>query len=349
VAPLPAAEPERQQVLAMLQPDRPVAEPDAAAIVATSGSTGRPRGVVLSRTALTAAATATHARLGGPGTWVLALPEHYVAGLMVLARGLLAGTPPVRIAPDLSDLPRTVAGLTGRRYLSLVPTQLARGMESDPVAAALVGFHAVLVGGSPLAPALRRRAEDRGVAVVASYGMSETSGGCVYDGQPLPGVEVACGPEEAISIRGPVLFSGYRLRPDLTAANLVDGTLLTADRGRWSGGRLEVTGRRDDVVISAGHNVNLAALERLAAEWPGLAGGDVAVVAVPDPDRGVRVVGVTARVAEPRALAAHLAASVPGYAIPRTWVQLPRLPRTAGGKVDRARLRADIARAEPTP
>ena len=95
-APLPADRAEREQTLAMLRPEIAVEEADAAAVVATSGSTGRPRGVVLSRSALIASAEATHRRLGGPGTWVLALPAHYVAGLMVLVRSLVADRPVAR-------------------------------------------------------------------------------------------------------------------------------------------------------------------------------------------------------------------------------------------------------------
>ncbi|MET1003916.1 MAG: AMP-binding protein, partial [Propionibacteriaceae bacterium] len=122
VAPLPEAEVERRAVLEMLSLPTPVAEPDAAAVVATSGSTGRPKGVVLSRAAIAASVTATHARLGGPGDWVLALPGHYVAGLMVIARTVLAGTQLHRAAPDLGNLAAVAERMSGRRYLSLVPT-----------------------------------------------------------------------------------------------------------------------------------------------------------------------------------------------------------------------------------
>src|ERR671915_130280 len=92
VAPLPADPVERRRALAVLRPDRPVPEPDAAVVITTSGSTGEPKAVVLSRTAIRASVSATHARLGGPGDWVLALPGHYIAGLMVLARTVVART-----------------------------------------------------------------------------------------------------------------------------------------------------------------------------------------------------------------------------------------------------------------
>ncbi|GAA1849480.1 AMP-binding protein [Microlunatus capsulatus] len=146
VAPLPPAPLERQQALAMLTPDEPL-EPGTAVVVSTSGSTGRPKGVLLSADAVAASVRATHERLGGPGDWVLALPAHYVAGLMVLARAALGGTRALRAAPDLADLPAVASATEGRRYLSLVPTQLARALPQPPLARALAAFDAVLVGG----------------------------------------------------------------------------------------------------------------------------------------------------------------------------------------------------------
>ena len=271
VAPLPPAPLERAQALAMLAPDQPV-EAGTAVVVSTSGSTGRPKGVLLSRAAVAAAAAATHERLGGPGDWALCLPPHYVAGLMVLARAQLAGTRAWPVAPDLVDLPDAVARLRGRRYLSLVPTQLARALPRPAVAEALAAFDAVLVGGGPLPEPLAVAAADAGVPLVTTYGMSETCGGCVYDGRPLRGVDVRLAPDGRISLGGTGLFSGYRRRPDLTAAALADGRLLTADRGRWDGGRLSVLGRVDDVVVSGGMNVDLAEVERQVRSWPGLAG-----------------------------------------------------------------------------
>ena len=160
------------------------AEPEPL-VVETSGSTGRPKRVLLSRRALVASATATHDRLGGPGRWLLTLPVSYVAGLQVVVRSLLAGE-----EPAVLDDRRFAAAATGCRYVSLVPTQLHRLLDDETDTAALAGFDAVLLGGGPIDPALRARAEAAGVRVVATYGSSETSGGCVYDGVPLDGVEV---------------------------------------------------------------------------------------------------------------------------------------------------------------
>ena len=131
----------------MLQPAQPVTEDDTAVVVATSGSTGAPKGVVLSRAAIRASVAAMHDRLGGAGDWVLALPAHYVAGLMVLARAHLAGTRAVPVRSDLSNLPQVAGTLSQRRYISLVPTQLDKALRRGDVAAALASFGAVLVGG----------------------------------------------------------------------------------------------------------------------------------------------------------------------------------------------------------
>lgn len=329
----PAADP---ATLAMLRPEVPLEAPGIALVVATSGSTGRPKGVLLPRRALAAAAAATHARLGGPGTWHCALPTSYVAGVMTLVRAHVAGIPPVVANPDLSDL----AARPGRNYLSLVPTQLHRGLADPAVAARLARFDAVLVGGAALAPEVRRRAAASGVAVVTTYGMSETCGGCVYDGVPLDGVDVAV--EEAsgrVTIGGPVLFAGYRLDPDASAAALVGGRFVTADRGAWADGRLSILGRVDDVVISGGVNVDLAEAQRAADEilGPPEAGG-VVLVGVPDDAWGTRIVAVTTAPLTTDEVRRRLGVRLGRAALPRAVRRVGSLPRTASGKIDRQSL-----------
>lgn len=185
------------------------------AVLATSGSQGRRRGVLLQASALLASASATHDRLGGPGQWLLALPVHHVAGLQVLVRSLVSRTRPAVV--DLTDsftaggFAAAAAAMSGaRRYTALVPTQLARLLDAGPaVRRELATFDAVLVGGAALPEALRTRARDEGVRLVASYGMTETCGGCVYDGRPLDGVRVWLDPDGRIHLSGPVLARGY--------------------------------------------------------------------------------------------------------------------------------------------
>ena len=341
-APLPGTEPERGQTAAMLRTAIPVA--DAAAVVATSGSTGQPRGVVLSRAALVASATATHTRLGGPGTWVLALPPHYVAGLMVLVRSVVTGRAVVPVDARLSEL--TDLRPEQPAYLSLVPIQLTRALAVPALVAALGRFDAVLVGGAATDPAVLERARAAGIRVVTTYGMSETCGGCVYDGLPLDGVEIGLEPStDWIVVGGPMLFSGYLGSPaperhqSPTGGPFPTGdSFPTGDRGRWVDGRLEVIGRLDATGTSGGYNVDLDAVERALQR---ATDAEIAVIGVPDVEWGTRVVAVGVGVTD--ALAAATRDTVPAYALPRTWIAVPALPRTAGGKVDRQRLIRDVS------
>jgi o-succinylbenzoate---CoA ligase len=307
-------------------------------VVRTSGSTGEAKDVVLSCDAMLASATAALDRLGGPGQWLLALPAHYVAGLQVLLRSLVAGTDTV-ILDEHRALDEAVAAMSHpRRYVSLVPTQLRRLLDEHPTA--LNAFDAVLVGGSAADLCLLEEARVAGVRVVTTYGMSETCGGCVYDGRPLDGVDVSLDAEGRIHVRGAVLFDGYLDRPDLTRETLVDGALRTQDLGSIDvAGRLTVTGRVDDVVVSGGVNVGLGAVEHRVREHPQVK--DAAVVGVDDPEWGTRVVAfaVTDRSPGLEALRDFVAERLPRAWAPRELVVVPALPLMESGKVDRRRLR----------
>ncbi|HJX44158.1 MAG TPA: AMP-binding protein, partial [Geodermatophilus sp.] len=269
----------------VLAPDEPL-EDGADLVVVTSGSTGAARGVLLPASALRASATATLERLGGPGTWLLALPVSAVAGLQVLVRSALAGTVPTVLAPG-EPLADAVARLpAGRRYTALVPTQLRRRLDAEPDA--LRALDAVLVGGAAADPALLARAREAGVAVVTTYGMTETSGGCVYDGVPLDGVRVRVD-DGGIAVSGPVLALGYRRDPEGTAAAFAGGEFRTRDAGTVDAhGRLTVTGRLDDVVVTGGVNVAPQAVEGALRAHPDV--DDAVVFGRPDDEWGQRVV-----------------------------------------------------------
>jgi o-succinylbenzoate---CoA ligase len=346
IAPLPDSVIERNNLLAALKLDQPVVEPDTAVVLGTSGSTGRPKAAVLSAMAIRAAVEATHRRLGGPGDWALATPPYYVAGLMVLARAVTAQTVVHSVGSDLSRLPAAVRAMSGRRYLALVPAQLARALTQSPITEALAALDAVLVGGSALDESLRQRAEQSRITVVASYGMTETCGGCVYDGIPLEGVTVDLEPDsDRILITSPTVFSGYRLRPDLTDQALKGSTVFTQDRGEWlASGRLRVNGRLDDEVITGGINVDLAQLERACRSWPALSGADLAIVAVPDAHWGTTIVAVTDGNCSLEDLRRFLSRTLPGHAAPRQLVHLDPLPRTGSGKIDRPQITDRLAR-----
>jgi O-succinylbenzoic acid--CoA ligase len=326
---------------AALRPDRPL-EPGADLVVVTSGSTGAGRAVLLSADALRASATATHAHLGGPGAWLLALPVSAIAGLQVLCRSVLAGTVATRLRRGESLATAVGRMPAGRRYTALVPTQLRRQLDQDP--AALRAFDAVLVGGAAADPALLARARAEGIAVVTTYGMTETAGGCVYDGRPLDGVRVAV--TDGIQLAGPMLALGYRCDPEATAAAFADGWFRTRDAGTLDAdGRLTVHGRLDDVVISGGVNVSPGAVEAALREHPDVV--DAVVFGRPDEEWGQAV--VAAVVAEPGTaptladLRPWVADRLGTPAAPRDLHLVPAVPLLHTGKPDRRAVAALVA------
>jgi O-succinylbenzoic acid--CoA ligase len=335
-----------------------VSAPDGSALVIeTSGSTGGAKRVVLGAGALRASATATLRRLGGPGRWLLPLPAHHVAGAQVVVRGLLAGHPPSVLDNRHGFRPdRFAAAATElfqasgtRYYTSLVPTQLHRVLlEGGAALAAARGFHAVLVGGAATPPALLVEARTGGIAVVTTYGMSETAGGCVYDGVPLDGVRVRLDGDGRIELGGPVLASGYLDQPELTAESFVDGWFRTSDLGRWApDGTLRVLGRADDVITTGGESVHPAAVERVLAAQPGVRAA--CVVSVPDPEWGQLV--AAAVVCGPGAgpapdtgsWAEAVRAELGAPSVPRLVRVLDELPVRGIGKPDRVEVARMLA------
>ncbi len=346
VLPLARTDPRLRDVRARLAPDRP-AEPGTAVVVTTSGSTGDAKGVLLSAAALRAAAAATHARLGGPGQWLLALPAQHVAGIQVLVRSLLAGYEPVVAgrAQRFRQAAQTLAA--PRRYTSLVPTQLSRMLAGDGLDL-LRAFDAVLVGGAAVPAALVTRARAAGVPVVTTYGMSETCGGCVYDGVPLDGVRVRIA-DGVIELGGPVLANGYRLDPAATARAFAGGWFRTTDLGVLRDGMLEVLGRADFVINTGGVKVAPAAVEAVLTAQPGVA--EACVVDLPSAEWGQLVAAAVVPAKQPPALTALLDAvrsALGGPAVPKLVRFADALPLRGPGKVDRAAVR-ELLRTDGDP
>ncbi len=308
-------------------------------VLETSGSTGKPKRVVLSRDAMRASAAATHDRLGGPGQWLLALPPSYVAGTQVLFRSLLAGTEPV-LLDEHQDLTAAAGAMNGpRRYTSLVPTQLKSMLSSERSVAALRTFDVILVGGAAVDLGLRDDAVRAGLRLVATYGMSETCGGCVYDGLALDGVAVAISTEGRVRVSGPVLFDGYDGQAELTAQVLRDGWFLTADLGRLDeDGLLHVLGRIDDVVISGGVNMPTAAVAARVREHESICAAEV--VGVVDPHWGQRVVAVVTSTGNVGVdeIRDFVSDRLPRAWAPRKLVVVDELPVLSNGKADRKAL-----------
>ncbi|HEX2577725.1 MAG TPA: fatty acid--CoA ligase family protein [Aquihabitans sp.] len=299
-----------------------------AVVVATSGTTGEPKLVVHTHAGVAAHANAVHAHLEvdpARDRWLACLPLAHLGGLGVVLRSIVTGTP-VDVIPTFDA--RAVAAAPadlGTTLVSLVPTALDR-LDAG-------AFRWVVLGGSG-------DPGHRPPNVVRTYGLTETGGGVVYDGRPLPGVEVRLAADGAVALRGPILARGRR-RPDGTVDPITgaDGWFPTGDLGTWSeDGRLHVHGRGDDLIVTGGENVWPGPVEAALAGHAGVA--EVAVVGRDDAEWGRRVVAVVVpgdRAAPPtlEELRDHVRATLPAHAAPRELVLVDRLPRTTLGKVRR--------------
>ncbi len=239
---------------------------NVALIVESSGSTGTPKRIELSLPALMASAEASLQRIGGPGQWLLALPANYIAGAQVLIRSLVSDTQPVLMNTGVSfsaeSFVRSALMMSGaRRYTSLVPTQLnllADAANNDAaVLTALKSFDAILVGGQAPRAATLEALRKHGVNIVVTYGMTETSGGCVYDGVALAGVSVGLGDGEQIFVGGATMANGLNDPFETNDIGFID-----------SDGKLVVSGRRDRVINSGGLKLSLDLVEEWARSQP---------------------------------------------------------------------------------
>jgi o-succinylbenzoate---CoA ligase len=342
--PVPAGR-DRRSMLSALRVGEAI-DDDIAVVVTTSGTTGAPKGALLTAAALTASAAATHDRLGGPGRWLLALPPYHIAGVQVLVRSVLAGTVPVGLDVsagfDISGLPSAVDELgSGRRYTALVATQLAKALTDPAAAAALAELDAVLVGGGPAPRPILDAAAAADITVVRTYGMSETAGGCVYDGVPLDGVKIRVDADGRIVIGGPTLAKGYRNPPDPDPF-AEPGWFRTDDIGAVDdSGVLSVLGRADEAISTGGLTVLPQPVEAALRTHPAVA--DCAVFGLADERLGQRVVAAVV-LADGHAppsleeLRAHVMHTLDRTAAPRELHIVDALPMRGIGKVDRQAL-----------
>jgi O-succinylbenzoic acid--CoA ligase len=318
---------------------RPV-EGAVALVVHTSGTGGAPKLVQFDRSAIDAAVASSALALEASphDRWLCCLPLAHVGGLLVLLRSILLGAP-VTVHPRFD--PRAVAAEADSAFVSLVPTMLVRLLDVDTD---LSHFRAILVGGAAVPAWLADRARAEGANVIETYGLTESCGGVVYDGRPLPGTEVRIDGDGGIQLRGPTLMRGYLDDPEASAPAFADGGWLRAGDAGWidGQGRLRVAGRLDDLINTGGEKVWPAEVEAVLQDHPGVA--EVAVVGRPDPEWGQRVVAyvVPADPTAPPSLEAlrdHVALFLPRHTAPRQLVLVPEgLPRTVSGKVRRAAL-----------
>jgi len=307
-------------------------ELDATAIVVhTSGSTGAPRPIELTYGNWLWSALGSAAALGvdPADRWLCTLPPTHVGGLSILLRSAIYATGVV--VHERFDTERVLAELHdpgGPTLVSLVPTTLARlldaGLREPPA------LRWALLGGAPLTPALLERTARAGVRVAPTYGLTEACSQVATHGVPLFCTGVTTSADGEILVRGP------------TVAPASGPVLHTGDLGMIGrDGRLAVTGRLADTIVTGGENVAPAEVEAVLADHPAVA--EAAVHGREDPEWGEAVVATIVLRPGSRATAedlrAHCAARLAGFKVPKAVGFAEAIPRTASGKVARRRLR----------
>jgi O-succinylbenzoic acid--CoA ligase len=299
----------------------------AAIAIGTSGTTGTAKEIFLTPRALISSARASNkfinARSGE--IWSLLLPLTHIAAVNVIVRAIELGTTPIDLRNHVGEYPKT-------DYTAIVPTQLFRALNGDQnLLSHLQSAKAVLVGGAALSQSLLNQAELAGVKIITTYGMSETCGGCVYDGVALEDVEVAIR-KGAIYIKGPVLASSITLS---------DGWFETNDLGEYKNGKLVVIGRSDDVIISGGENLSLNSVENsLSIAFPDI---QFAAFAVEDPQWGQSLQIALVGSLKDEQIVAHLEKDLGVFAKPKGIHRMSSLPLLGIGKIDRKSLARGIA------
>ncbi|AFM06663.1 o-succinylbenzoate--CoA ligase [Corynebacterium pseudotuberculosis] len=333
--PLPSDDKDRAELLRRTQRVGHPIDPDIALVMSTSGSTGIPKGAMLTAGNLVSSADATHQFLGGEAQWLLAMPAHHIAGMQILVRSIIAGYDPIVVDVsrgfNVAVFATAAASVEGERvYTSLTPLQLLKAMDTLVGIEALRVFTAILVGGAPLRADDRRAAKELGINVVTTYGASETSGGCVYNGRPVPGATVRV-IDERIHLGGPMIAQGYRNIPDHHAFSQ-PGWFSTSDAGILNDGILEVVGRLDNVIDSGGLKIHPEVLERKLCDVPGVTAA--CVVGLPDRRFGHIIVAAYEGNAHPTTIISALD-DLPRWQLPKDIRRVESLPLIGPGKVDR--------------
>ena len=303
---------------------------EIAIVVATSGSTGLIKEVAFSRDALLASADASNSFIGASigAQWSLLIPVTHIAAVNVIIRSLQVGTLPIDLRNFDGEYPQV-------DFTSIVPTQLFRALNSDErLLRHLQNAKAILVGGAALSESLRSQAEAAGINIIETYGMTETCGGCIYDGQGLNGVEFAIADSGVVKIRGAVLATSYLNSAEQFGAD--DGWFITNDLGKITNGVLRVLGRADDVIISGGENLSLIGVEAtLSVRYPDL---ECSAFAVNDPQWGQAFHLAIVGDANQTEISHYLEAALGGIAKPKGIHSVDSLPLLGIGKVDRLAL-----------
>jgi O-succinylbenzoic acid--CoA ligase len=297
----------------------------AQVIVETTGSSGVQKRVQLSTDAISKSAELSNAQIGAkPGDiWSLLLPISHVAGLNVLVRAIKLGSEVVGVN-DNAD------------YTAIVPTQLHRALSGDTkLLEHLQKCKAVLVGGSPASKTILDAASNAGVTVITTYGMTETSGGCVYNGRALPEVLVEVDSTGLLKIKGPILAKGYENNEKLWAEKFKEGWFLTSDLGTINNGEIEIIGRADDVVISGGENISLTSIEtELAANFPNI---NFIATAIADAEWGQKICLVSDAEIDEDKVVELLKTNLGRQFVPKNFLVVNKIPEIGIGKPDRVK------------
>lgn len=299
-----------------------------AIVVHTSGTTSAPKPVVLSYGNWLWSALGSAVALGHPPEerWLCALPLTHVGGLSILLRSAIAGT--TVLLHEKWDTERVLRALDDATIVSLVPTTLRRLLDAGLRSPARLRW--ALLGGAPIPPALLERARAAGVAVAPTYGLTEACSQVATDGVPLFCTRVEIAPDGEIVVRSPTL------------APQTGGVLHTGDLGAFDDtGRLHITGRKADTIVTGGENVAPAEVEAVLEAHPAVA--EAAVHGRPDDEWGEAVVAIVVpadgHAVNPEDLRAHAAAHLAPYKVPKAFtLRTDPLPRTGSGKLLRREL-----------
>jgi len=299
---------------------------EIALVVNTSGSTGTPKAVAISSAALIASTNASHKYLGAiPGdSWSLLLPTTHIAGLNVLIRATALGS---RVIDN-----RDKDNYIDADFISIVPTQLHKALTSDAkLLEHLTAAEAVLVGGGPLSEKMKKEAVSKHVKIITTYGMTEMSGGCVYNQKPLDGVEIKISNQGLIQLSGPMIALGYLNNDGKISEEFKSGWFESSDLGEFSNGVLKILGRSDDVIISGGEKISLIEVEELIKKI--LPGIEVITFAMTDDKWGDKLcLASTSMINQ-----AELRLKMGNLKTPKEFFIFESVPQTSLGKPDRRR------------
>ena len=302
--------------------DRPMQDGDAL-VIASSGSTGSPKGIIHTHSSLLSGAKASASRLQltSDNHWLVCIPVSHVGGFSVISRALHTGAA-LTLLPAFDVAAVQDAAKNGATHTSLVATALSRIDTSL--------FKSILLGGSSAPEYLPSN-------VITTYGMTETGGGVVYNGQPLDNVEIKIVDGE-IFLRCPMLMRAYR---DDQTISVEDGWYATGDIGEIDNdGKLSVHGRQTDMIITGGENVWPSAVENSLTSHPLV--NQIVVRGMPDTTWGQRVVAYvvlndatqTSEVKLLSDLRDHVKQTLPAFCAPQQIIVVAEIPRTSLGKVD---------------